>query len=828
VPGLAFIPETISFTSLSLQVGHSGQELQIRTIVALHKVVELLDFQVRPSGSSFVCTMSVRFESGLTAEQIAYRKEAIAAECVRHLEASRPGRKPPAKSPRDASEQEDVPLPTQSSKIKVFISHSHADTAIAEALVALLQASLCLPDDAEIRATSVPGHELEFGDDFDLLRREVVGCAVVIGIVTRTSVESDWVLFELGARWGTNGKYMAPILYPGLTKNDLPKPLGTRNSASLAVRKDMSKLVDEVQKHAAVEARASGKRDRALDTFMQFAAGLRPPTSGDREQELQEEVIELRARLAKAERRAGELEQVVSSKDAASGRPLDGDTTAPLSNVNQQGRAEIIGVLEEYLARDSGWMACVDVLMARFEGTSLLRVLLDYQLTLFREDRTRATLPRTTPSGEGKAPAFRSSVRSLPTVIEEVARRVGPGSHAVFAEVLKQALRDQDHHSPDDASEYGMMTNVASGSWIEVFGIDALVPLEGVLEAVPGPKKWARVVLYNCVDALRKRVAASTPTVPVFLADGRDGSLGYARWRKRTGSLGNDLVAPVFDPSGLLLSPAEGTVIGSYWRTEPDRWRFRSFKVPTDEGRSSGDSPNEEQAREELLGVVAKVAPRIREVLVDSGTGRLVNPASPAKYEVTLYNAKSERRSPLLLEFDVLIRKPDEGVDKGIRAGVVGFGQPEHGATFPDSWRPSLEFEAEDVRGLRPKNYRLHLAPDEKVAELRFGDQVGGDIRDKGFRFEGDVALWWFAGLYILHDDRTPEWHQLICFVSAHGEVMIDAIPLVDGRRAQIGLHVRSGGGRENPNTSGFSGVDWFSIESVSGNAERRWRFPFK
>ncbi len=109
---------------------------------------------------------------------------------------------------------------------------------------------------------------------------------------------------------------------------------------------------------------------------------------------------------------------------------------------------------------------------------------------------------------------------------------------------------------------------------------------------------------------------ARTPTVPVFLADGRDGLLSDARWRARKGSGGIDLIAVVYDPDGVPMGSPDGTVIGTCWRTDPKVWRFSAMKAPTAEGHTGGNSPGEAEARKELLDAVAKHAPRIREILV--------------------------------------------------------------------------------------------------------------------------------------------------------------------------------------------------------------------
>lgn len=90
-----------------------------------------------------------------------------------------------------------------SSTIEVFISHSARDAGAAEALIRLLRAALALPASA-IRCTSVDGYRLPGGADTNSrLRQEVIEAIALLGIISTTSLRSLYVLFELGARWGT-------------------------------------------------------------------------------------------------------------------------------------------------------------------------------------------------------------------------------------------------------------------------------------------------------------------------------------------------------------------------------------------------------------------------------------------------------------------------------------------------------------------------------------------------------------------------------------------------------------------------------------------------
>ena len=103
---------------------------------------------------------------------------------------------------------------TDPQPIKLFVSHSTADAPLAEALVELFRSALNLPAKA-IRCTSVEGYRLPGGANVDeQLRSEVNSAKACVGIISRQSIQSPYVLLELGARWGPK-LHLLPVLAPG-------------------------------------------------------------------------------------------------------------------------------------------------------------------------------------------------------------------------------------------------------------------------------------------------------------------------------------------------------------------------------------------------------------------------------------------------------------------------------------------------------------------------------------------------------------------------------------------------------------------------------------
>jgi hypothetical protein len=110
------------------------------------------------------------------------------------------------------------------SAITIFISHSKDDKIAAEALASLFRSALSIAPD-KIRCASALAHSLPYGADAtETLRNEVATAGIVVGLVTPSSVQSHWVLFELGARWGQRGSLVC-VLAAGAGFDILPAPI---------------------------------------------------------------------------------------------------------------------------------------------------------------------------------------------------------------------------------------------------------------------------------------------------------------------------------------------------------------------------------------------------------------------------------------------------------------------------------------------------------------------------------------------------------------------------------------------------------------------------
>ena len=159
----------------------------------------------------------------------------------------------------------------------LFISHASDDKQLAKALVELLRSALDVPAE-EILCTSVDGYRLGGGDDTDdTLRAEVLQARVLLGIITPSSQKSSYVLFELGARWGTN-RPLIPVTAKGANPGDLGGPLAGKNALDCAKRSGVQQLLGDLGTALRMEVERPEVYDEQLNRVVRCAK----PTAGKR------------------------------------------------------------------------------------------------------------------------------------------------------------------------------------------------------------------------------------------------------------------------------------------------------------------------------------------------------------------------------------------------------------------------------------------------------------------------------------------------------------------------------------------------------------------
>jgi hypothetical protein len=175
-------------------------------------------------------------------------------------------------------------------KPAVFISHASVDTALAAAVVHLIEVRTKLTEDL-IRCTSLDGYRFEAGVEFnEALRREVFDAAALVALLTPHSLSSTYVLFELGARWGAR-KDLMPLLGCGATAVLVKGPLTGLNVLDLAQRGQTITFIEQLAKTVGRENEryVMPKYDDAISAVVAAAknvaahpaAAVAPPTNSN-------------------------------------------------------------------------------------------------------------------------------------------------------------------------------------------------------------------------------------------------------------------------------------------------------------------------------------------------------------------------------------------------------------------------------------------------------------------------------------------------------------------------------------------------------------------
>ena len=176
---------------------------------------------------------------------------------------------PPPKGEASMSKKE------RTTETRLFISHAYADEPLARALTELVDGTLTVSK-TWMRCTSVVGFKLEPGADGpDELRANLEDAEVVIGLLTPASLDSAYVLMELGAAWGLK-TWTVPLLGSGVGFKELPGPIG-RGVHAIKVDDDegVASLLETISTRCGMDWRVAADRRHALvKRFVEAAKAL--------------------------------------------------------------------------------------------------------------------------------------------------------------------------------------------------------------------------------------------------------------------------------------------------------------------------------------------------------------------------------------------------------------------------------------------------------------------------------------------------------------------------------------------------------------------------
>jgi len=166
-------------------------------------------------------------------------------------------------------------------ELTLFISHSSADTSLAKSLVELFEKSLKVPA-RQVRCSSVDGFRLPVdADTNEQLRREVFAARAFLGVVTPSGVQSAYVLFELGSRWGAK-KHLAPVIAGADDASLLKGPLSSLNALHLDRREEVLQLVQDIAEYLTVNLEPLASFQSAVDSVVTQAKHVLVTASADR------------------------------------------------------------------------------------------------------------------------------------------------------------------------------------------------------------------------------------------------------------------------------------------------------------------------------------------------------------------------------------------------------------------------------------------------------------------------------------------------------------------------------------------------------------------
>jgi hypothetical protein len=157
--------------------------------------------------------------------------------------------------------------------LSVFISHSSKDIELAEAMTELMGLGIGLTEE-DIRCTSVDGYRFEVGAETDAqLKQELKSSKAFIGLITPSSIQSAYVLFELGARWGAD-LHLAPVLARGAGTESLRGPLKILNALRATEEPQMHQLVQDIARRIGRTPKSPAVYGRALQKLIVAAGKL--------------------------------------------------------------------------------------------------------------------------------------------------------------------------------------------------------------------------------------------------------------------------------------------------------------------------------------------------------------------------------------------------------------------------------------------------------------------------------------------------------------------------------------------------------------------------
>ncbi len=173
-----------------------------------------------------------------------------------------------------------IPTTTPNSEqhftMDIFISHSSKDAEVTKALVNVIRKALHIRSKS-IRCTSLNEYRLSAGVDTDeSLREEIFKSKAFIAVITSNSVDSNYVTFELGARWGSKLP-MLPIICDPAGTSLLNPPLTGINALSATNAAQIQRLIEDLAKILSLELEPSSTYTEEIEALKKLITKPKQP-----------------------------------------------------------------------------------------------------------------------------------------------------------------------------------------------------------------------------------------------------------------------------------------------------------------------------------------------------------------------------------------------------------------------------------------------------------------------------------------------------------------------------------------------------------------------
>ncbi len=161
----------------------------------------------------------------------------------------------------------------------IFVSHSSLDKGISEFFTRFIYNCFYGLEANDVICTSSHEQGLKFGDGINETIKKNINNAIVICIITKNSISSQWVMYEVGISHMSAKKFI-PLLC-NFDIKDLPSFISPTHAADINSRDDLKKLMREISqliskkiKESVIESEISIVQNAIRNLTLEFSEKL--------------------------------------------------------------------------------------------------------------------------------------------------------------------------------------------------------------------------------------------------------------------------------------------------------------------------------------------------------------------------------------------------------------------------------------------------------------------------------------------------------------------------------------------------------------------------